>query len=77
MRLTLTDPNLILVSALTGFDNVFLSYYKKARKKKKLDLELFLIGIIHLVQTQNFPKNYYFSPHDTYTYVRVSGHKKC
>ena len=55
MRLTLTDPNLILISALRGFNNVFLSYNKKAWKK--LDLELFLMGIIHLAQTQNFPKN--------------------
>ena len=30
-------------------------------------------GIVHLVHTQNFPKNYYFLPPDTRTYVRVPG----
>ena len=35
------------------------------------------VGIINLVRTQNFPKNYYFLPPDTHTYVYVSGGKKC
>ena len=26
-------------------------------------------GIIHLVRTQNFPKNYYFLPPDTQTFI--------
>ena len=34
-------------------------------------------GIIHLVCTQNFPRNEYFLPPDTHTYMRVSGVKKC
>ena len=33
--------------------------------------------IIHLVRSQNFPKNYYFLPLDTRTNVRVSRDKKC
>ena len=36
-----------------------------------------VIGIIHLVRTQNVPKNLHFSPLDTHTYVCVSGGKKC
>ena len=33
------------------------------------------IGIIHLVRTQNFPKN--FIPRDTHTNMCVSGAEKC
>ena len=36
-----------------------------------------LLRIIHLVSTQNFPKNYHFLPCNTHTYVRASGGKKC
>ena len=35
------------------------------------------LGIIHLVPTQNSPKNFYFLPLDTHTYVCVSGGWKC
>ena len=31
------------------------------------------LGIIHLVHTQDFPKNQYFLPPDTHTYRCVSG----
>ena len=34
-------------------------------------------GIIYLVGTQNFAKNYFFLAPDTHTYVYVSGGKKC
>ena len=34
-------------------------------------------GIIHLIRTQNFPKNQHFLPPDTHTYVCESGGKKC
>lgn len=34
-------------------------------------------GIIYLVPVKSFPKNLHFLPPDTYTYVRVSGGKKC
>ena len=41
-------------------------------------LDLIRIGIIHLVRTENFPKNYHFLPPDTHTYVRVlTDGKKC
>ena len=33
--------------------------------------------IIHLVPTQNFPKNYYLSPPNTDTVVCVTGGKEC
>ena len=33
-------------------------------------------GIINLVRTQNFPKNFYFLPPDTHTYVVLSGVKR-
>ena len=33
-------------------------------------------GVIHLVRTQNFPKNKHFLPPDTQTYRCVSGGKK-
>ena len=36
-----------------------------------------LIGIVHLVRTQNFPKNQHFLSPDKRTYVCVSGGKKC
>ena len=35
------------------------------------------LGIIHLVRTQNFPKNDYFVPPNTPTYMCVSWGKKC
>ena len=35
------------------------------------------IGIIHLVSTQNFPKNLHFATPDRHTYVCISGGKKC
>ena len=35
-----------------------------------------LIEIIHLVGTQNFPKNCFLPP-DTHTYMGVSGGRKC
>ena len=41
-----------------------------------LSLTFFLLGIIHLVPSPNFPKNLHFLPLDTRTYVRVSGGKK-
>ena len=28
-------------------------------------IRLFVIGVIHLVETENFPKKYYFLPTDT------------
>ena len=31
-----------------------------------------LYGMIHLVRTQNFSKNYYFLPPDTYTYQLIN-----
>ena len=34
-------------------------------------------GVIHLVRTQNFPKNQHFLPPDMHTYVCVSWGKKC
>ena len=34
-------------------------------------------GIIHLVSSQNFPKNWHFLLPDTHTYVSVSQGKKC
>ena len=34
-------------------------------------------GTIHLVSTENFPKNQHFLPSDTHTYVCISGGKKC
>ena len=39
-------------------------------------LTYYLLGVIHLVRTQNFPKNKYFLPSDTHTYVGVSAGKK-
>ena len=36
---------------------------------------LFYLGVVHLVRTQNFPKNQHFLPPDTHTYVCVSGGK--
>ena len=37
-----------------------------------------LLGLVHLVRTQNFQKTYYFLlPTDTHMYVCVSGGKKC
>ena len=36
-----------------------------------------ILGIIHLVRTQDFPENFYFLPPDMHTYVCVSGGKKC
>ena len=35
------------------------------------------LRVIHLVRTQNFPKNEHFLPPDTHTYLCVSGDKKC
>ena len=35
------------------------------------------IGLIDIVRTQSFSRNYYFLPPDTHTYVYVSGGKKC
>ena len=37
----------------------------------------FILGVIYLELTQNFPKNYYFLTTDTHTYVCVSGVNKC
>ena len=34
------------------------------------------LRIIHLVRTQNFPKNYHFLPPDKHTYVCISGGRK-
>ena len=39
--------------------------------------KVFIIGIIHLVPTQNFLKNLYFLPFETHLYVCLSGGKKC
>ena len=36
----------------------------------ELDLRI-CPGIIHIVDTQNVPKNYYFLPHDMHTNVCV------
>ena len=36
-----------------------------------------MLGIMHLVRTQNFPKKYHFLPTDTHTYVCEWGIKKC
>ena len=56
---------------------------KKKYKKNKFhdrpirivyDEKLVPLGIIYVVRTRNFPKNYYFLPLDTY--VCVSGGKK-
>ena len=36
----------------------------------------FVVGIIHLVRMQNFPKNCYFLPLDMHAYVYILGGKK-
>ena len=35
------------------------------------------LGTIHLVRTQNFPKNWHFLLFDKHKYVGVSGGKDC
>ena len=40
-------------------------------------VEATILGIIHLVRTQDFPENFCFLPPDMHTYVCVSGGKKC
>ena len=47
-----------------------------SRAQSNIYDEAFL-GIIHLVLTRNFPKNYHFSPPDAHTNVSISGGKKC
>ena len=39
-------------------------------------MTFFEVRAIHLVPTQHFPKNQYFLPPDTHTYVYVSGGKR-
>ena len=34
------------------------------------------LGIVYLVRTQNFSKNWHFLPPDTHTYVYISAGKK-
>ena len=48
----------------------------RSLKWMKKDPEITL-GVIYLVHLQDFPKNQHFLPPDTYTYVCVSGGKKC
>ena len=38
------------------------------------DISRLFLPVIHLVRTQNFPKNWYFLPPDTHTYV-IRGRK--
>ena len=39
-------------------------------------LKVKLVGILHLVHTQNFPKKQHFLPPETHTYMCESGDKK-
>ena len=45
--------------------------------RKLCIMQYYMSGLIHLVRSQNFPKNYYFFPSDTHTFVYVPGGKKC
>ena len=42
-----------------------------------ITLTKFTFGVIHLVRTQNFPKNQEFLPPDMHMYVCVPGATKC
>ena len=55
--------------------NPLISLFKDISTARfSIDLQ---IGIIHLVSTQNFPKNLHFATPDRHTYVCISGGKKC
>ena len=54
--------------------------YSKSDLFVTVDINLrsaFQYGIIHLIHTQNFPKNEHLLLPDTQTYVCVSNVKKC
>ena len=55
---------------------IYSTYFAQKYQEQLSSWTVFTFGIIHVVRTQNFPKNKNFLPPDTQTFVCVSGGMK-
>ena len=66
MNLSLSFVSYICATLMIFRSICFYSYISNVGLYSSHNLCI-LLGVIHLVRTQNFPKNQYFLPPDTYT----------
>ena len=68
---------LFSINCFTIVDTLFFKSFATVNLRHEnnelLRIYMLKTGVIHLVRTQHFPKNYYFLPSDTHTYVCCQG----